>query len=67
MTINQKVLSRKYYKKGLWKITYKVFHVYAGSIFDSNENRLIKEYEKRAAIGEPWKPVNVSVQTNFVV
>ncbi len=62
---HKKVLSRKYYMRGLWKITVTVYHTWARSIFADHENRLIKTYERRSAVGEPWQFVGNTVQTYF--
>ena len=48
------VLSRKYYRRRLWKITIVLMHLGEHGI---NGRRFVKHYERRAAVGEPWEYV----------
>lgn len=58
--MRDQTISRKYYKKRLWKITVtRVFH-HRKPFNVKGGYSIIKFYERRKAIGEEWKLINSS-------
>ena len=53
-----KIISRKYYKKRLWKITVSLIPL---GKYGQHGFRYVKLYENRKAIGQPWKLINHAI------
>ena len=64
---NDKVLSTKYYKKRLWKITCSAHHLVNGSVYKDSRNRYVKIYNKRDKVGGEWMFVSAVTETGVRV